>query len=699
MRQYGDKKAFTISFDEQTLPVIELISEGMPGGFFIYHADGDEELIYINGAMLRIFGCDTLEEFKELTGYTFKEIVHPADIDKVEESIHTQILHGGNDLAYVEYRIVRKDGMVRWVEDYGHFVRTQAYGDLFYVFIEDATERIQNRMAELGRVNEALYIAHLREDYFKRALLYDAVSFVEINLTRDEFISASVLNGDGEVQNLFAYMGIRPFEKYSDFATFWADFTEVGELDEYHRFFDIERLIRCYEEGEREQVYDSWVTDMYGRKRLSHYTFFLEKNEHTGDVIALSVSRDITEQVERQSLLKSALRQAETERFTRNTFFANMSHDIRTPLNAIIGYAELLKGCVGDPGKVGECIEKIHHSGEELLAVFNEFLKDNLNEPSRAELTEREYHLGELLREVEKGAERPIKAKHIQFKLDKTGLSHYSVEVDYIRLREILNQLLDNAIKYTPAEGRVNLTVREGKSEGKDYGIYRFIISDTGCGISEDRLEEIFQPARSEKNAVYNGMPSAGLAVVRSYAETMGGTVSVESRVGEGSTFTVELPIKYPVQGSFMEQEEIPFDHAEGGEDKNCILLVEDNGINREIEEELLKNLGYRVESACDGVSAYELLKASEPGKYALVLMDIEMPGMNGYETARAIRRLENERISMIPIIALSSDAMEEDRQKSLQAGMNEHFVKPVDIEALQILIHNILEDADHEHE
>ena len=699
VRQYGDKKAFTISFDEQTLPVIELISEGMPGGFFIYHADGDEELIYINGAMLRIFGCDTLEEFKELTGYTFKGIVHPADIDKVEESIHTQILHGGNDLDYVEYRIVRKDGMVRWVEDYGHFVRTQAYGDLFYVFIEDATERIQNRMAELGRVNEALYIAHLREDYFKRALLYDAVSFVEINLTRDEFISASVLNGDGEVQNLFAYMGIRPFEKYSDFATFWADFTEVGELDEYHRFFDIERLIRCYEEGEREQVYDSWVTDMYGRKRLSHYTFFLEKNEHTGDVIALSVSRDITEQVERQSLLKSALRQAETERFTRNTFFANMSHDIRTPLNAIIGYAELLKGCVGDPGKVGECIEKIHHSGEELLAVFNEFLKDNLNEPSRAELTEREYHLGELLREVEKGAERPIKAKHIQFKLDKTGLSHYSVEVDYIRLREILNQLLDNAIKYTPAEGRVNLTVREGKSEGKDYGIYRFIISDTGCGISEDRLEEIFQPARSEKNAVYNGMPSAGLAVVRSYAETMGGTVSVESRVGEGSTFTVELPIKYPVQGSFMEQEEIPFDHAEGGEDKNCILLVEDNGINREIEEELLKNLGYRVESACDGVSAYELLKASEPGKYALVLMDIEMPGMNGYETARAIRRLENERISMIPIIALSSDAMEEDRQKSLQAGMNEHFVKPVDIEALQILIHNILEDADHEHE
>lgn len=584
MRQYRDKEMLTINFNEQTLPVIEQISEGMPGGFFIYHADGDGELVYINSAMLRIFGCDTPEEFKELTGYTFRGIVHPEDFARVEESIKTQIAHGGDHLDYVEYRIVRKDGTVRWVEDYGHYVHTRDYGDLFYVFIEDATERMQKRMAELERVNEALYSEHLREDYLKRALLYDAVSFVEINLTRDEFISASVLNAEGEVQNLFTFMGMQPFEKYSDFAAFWADFTETGELEEYHRFFDIERMIRCYEKGEREQTYDSWVTDMYGRKRLSHYAFFLEKNEHTGDVIALSVSRDITEQVERQSLLKSALRQAETERLARKTFFANMSHDIRTPLNAIIGYAELLKGCVGDPGKVGECIEKINHSGETLLAVFNEFLKDNLNEPSRAELAEREYHLGELLKEVEKGAERPIRAKNIKFNLDRAGLSHFTVEVDYIRLREILNQLLDNAVKYTPARGRVSLTVRENESDRKGWAMYRFIISDTGCGIPEDRLETIFQPAGQEKSAVYNGMPGVGLAVVRSYVEVMGGDITVESTVGEGSTFTVTLPIKYPGRSSFMEQEGETFGPSGNTVEKSCILLVEDNGINREIE-------------------------------------------------------------------------------------------------------------------
>ena len=539
MKAYTDKSNFTISFNEHTLPIIEQISGGMPGGFFIYHADGDEELIYINDAMLRIFGCETKEEFRSLTGYTFRGIVHPEDIDKVEASIRSQIADSREDLDYVEYRIIRKDGTVRWVEDYGHVVHTDTYGDLFYVFIEDATERMHRRMAEIERVNEALYTAHLREDYFKRALLYNAVSFVEINLTRDEFISASVLNEEGQVQNLFTYMGITPFEKYSDFTQFWADFTEAGELEDYRRFFNIERLIRSYENGEREQIYDSWVTDMYGRKRLSHYLFFLEKNEHTGDVIALSVSRDITEQVERQSLLKSALRQAEMERLARNTFFANMSHDIRTPLNAIIGYAELLKGCVGDPGKVGECIEKIHLSGEELLAVFDEFLKDNLNEPARAELTEREYHLGELLREVEKSAERPIKAKNISFHIDKSQITHFTVEVDYIRLREILNQLLDNAIKYTQAEGKVSLTVRESASDIRGRGTYCFLVEDNGCGIPEDQLEEIFHSSRQEKSAVYNGMPGAGLAVVKSYAETMGGDISVESRPGEGSVFTL----------------------------------------------------------------------------------------------------------------------------------------------------------------
>lgn len=561
-------------------------------------------------------------------------------------------------------------------------------------FGESTAPVIKNRAAQPGQTSETLYTARIREEYFKKALLNEAVFLVEMNLTKDTLISASVMDEEGTLQDLFTYLGRKPFERYSDFIRFWADFTKAEEPEDYERFFDAGRLVGCYGTGRTQQTYDGWMTDMRGMRRLCRYSLFLEQNGHTGDVTALSVSRDITEQVERQSLLKSALRQAEMERLKRNTFFANMSHDIRTPLNAMIGYAELLKGCVGDPGSVGEYIEKIHRSGEELLSVFDEFLKDNLNEPARAELTEREYHLGELLEEVKKSAERPIRAKNIQFRMDKTEIVHFTVEVDYIRLREILNQLLDNAVKYTPADGRVSLTVKESKSDRKDRGLYRFLIQDSGCGIPKERLEGIFDPAGQGKSAVYDGMPGAGLAVVKSYAETMGGTVSVESRVGEGSVFTVSLPIKYPTRVSLIGYEGAVSKAPDADGGKGRILLVEDNGINREIEEELLKKFGYRVETTCDGISAYEILKASREREFSLVLMDIEMPGMDGYETARAIRRLEDKALSRIPIIALSSDAMESDRQKSLRAGMNAHVAKPVDIHALQKLIDDTLENT-----
>lgn len=691
MRQNTD---FTLTFDEHTLPIIEQISEGLPGGFFICYAHGNQELLHINSALLRIFGCETAEEFKELTGYTFRGLFPQEDHRALEESIRAQMLRSAHDLYYVEQRIARKDGVLRWVDAYGHFVSTKAYGDLFYVFIEDVTERRQKRLAESGRMNEALYETRIRGNYFKAALLHDTISCVEINLTRDEFIAAFIMSDEGKVEDFFSFMGITPFEKYSHFVRFWADFVEPDEAEHYDWFFDIDRLIGCYEKGERMQTYDSWAIDMYGRRRLNHYLFFLEKNEHTGDVIALSLLRDITEQVERQQLLQSVLRQAETQRLARNTFFANMSHDIRTPLNAIIGYAELLKSHVGDPGKVGECIEKIHLSSEQLLAIFTDFLNDSQNEAARVELLESECHLVELIREVARDAAQPLKAKKIDFSLDSSELVHGSVEVDYIRLREILTRLLDNAIKYAPPEGKVKITVREQKEGDARQGLamYQFLIEDNGCGIPQERQEEIFLPPEPGKGAAYPGASNGGLALVKSHVEALGGSVAVESREGEGSCFTVSVPMRYPVRGAFMDPENAALEAESEGDARIRILLVEDNAINRDIERELLRNYGYAVETACDGGTAYEMLKASAHGYYSLVLMDIQMPGMDGYEAARAIRGLENEALSRIPIIALSSNALKEDYQKSKEAGLNAHFTKPIDMEALQELIREVLQ-------
>ena len=347
-------------FDEGKIPIIHQMTEGMPGGFFIYHADGYEELIYINSAVLRIFGCETEEEFRELTGFTFKGMVYHEDLEEIENSISQQITNSVYDLDYVEYRIVQKDGSLRWIEDYGHFMHTEAYGDIFYVFIEDATERLKKRMTELEKINDELRNTYARESQYRKAILYDADIFLEINLTKNEFICASVQEANGQVHDLFGYMGIQPFEKYSDYIDFLKNNIDICGEESFGTFFNRERLIQCHDNGELEQTHDSWVIDALGRKRLCHFIFLLGKNEYTDDIITLSIAKDVTEQMERQNLLKSALQQAQNANIARNTFLFNMSHDIRTPLNAIIGYTELARSHKTEPDKIDYYMNKIH---------------------------------------------------------------------------------------------------------------------------------------------------------------------------------------------------------------------------------------------------------------------------------------------------------------------------------------------------
>ena len=184
-----EKQDNTSNLSEELLPSIEELANEIPGGFFIYKAHGQQELIYANNAMVRIFGCDSIEEFKEVVGKSFQGIVHPEDYGKVETNIWKQITTSSYDLDYVEYRILRKDGSVRWVEDYGHFRKTEKYGDVFYVFIEDATERMQARIDELESVNAELENQYARESQYKKAILYDAVKFFEVNLTKNEVIN------------------------------------------------------------------------------------------------------------------------------------------------------------------------------------------------------------------------------------------------------------------------------------------------------------------------------------------------------------------------------------------------------------------------------------------------------------------------------------------------------------------------------
>ncbi len=689
----GEKQKFMLSFDEETLPIVKQMTEGMPGGFFIYHADGDEKLIYINSAVLRIFGCKTEEEFVELTGFTFRGMVYPEDLEEVESSIVQQIENSVYDLDYVEYRIVQKDGSVRWIEDYGHFMHTEMYGDIFYVFIEDATERLKKRMTELEEINDELRNIYARESQYKKAILYDADIFLEVNLTKDEFISASMQLSDGQVQDFFGHTSIPSFQKYSEYVEFLKDKIDISEQDAISRFFDCERLIRCYAEGELEQTHDSWVVDSLGRRRLCHFIFLLGKNEYTNDVITLSITKDVTVQLERQNLLKSALQQAQNANIARNSFLSNMSHDIRTPLNAIIGYTELAKNHKSNPDKVEYYMDKIRMSGEQLLAILNASLEITRMESGKAKLIENMCLLEELLSEVEERMKPRMDSKSIDFTVDKSEIWHFAVIADDMRIQEILIQLLDNAVKYTNPGGKITLSVVEIDVKLKNYSKYQFIVEDNGKGISEEFKKEMFDPFMRENNTTKSGVlgTGLGLAVVKNLVDMMEGSIEVESEVGRGSKFTVSLLLKISEEHAVDKQTE-PVHILDDQDLKGKrLLLVEDNDINCEIAQELLESQGYIVETAKDGSVALEKIKDSEPGYYTLVLMDIQMPVMDGYEATVAIRKLENRELAQIPIVALSANAFAEDYKKSFESGMNAHFPKPINMEELQEMIRNVL--------
>lgn len=679
------------AFGEHTLSSIEPILEGMPGGLFIYHADGDEELMYINSAVLRIFGCDTKEEFRELTGYTFKGMVHPEDIDEVERSIQSQIANSIYDFDYVEYRIIQKDGTIRWIEDYGHFMHTDAYGDIFYVFIDDSTERLKNRMIELEKMNEELRTIYARESQYRKAILYDAISFFEVNLTKDRFLSAYIQMQDGQLKDFFEYMGIQRFEKYSEYVRFWMRDMDAAESEEFAKFINAERLIRCYDKGELEQTYDGWMTDTMGGRHLYHYAFLLGRNEYTGDVITMAITKDMTEQVQRQKLLKSALNQAQTANIARNTFLQNMSHDIRTPLNAIIGYAELARKHRTDAARLDNYLSQIRVASEQLLAIVNESMEVTRMESGKVTLVENIVMLGDLLAELERVIQPQVETKTLQFTIDRSQVRHSVMYMDFLRVKEILFQLLDNAVKYTEPNGKVTLTVIEEDVQLSHYGKFQFVVEDSGRGISKEFQKDLFQPFKRERNTTKSGVlgTGLGLSVVKSLVDLMEGSVVVESREGKGSKFIVNLLFKLPEELPAPDQTQLLLDKMDLKGKR--ILLVEDNEINREIAEELLADEGYRVETANDGSVALEMVKNAKPQYYDLILMDIQMPVMDGHKATKAIRALENRELACIPIIALSANAFAEDYKRSIEAGMDAHVPKPIRIEELQETIRNVL--------
>ena len=384
--------------------------------------------------------------------------------------------------------------------------------------------------------------------------------------------------------------------------------------------------------------------------------------------------------------LETALKKAEEASLAKTHFLNNMSHDIRTPMNVILGYAQLMEDELKEKElpKTKEHLEKLQQSGKLLLSIINNVLDMARIESGKMELDESYGRLEDLRQSVFAVFDAEAKKKKIAFQYTMK-VEHEHVLTDVTKVKEIFVNILSNAMKYTPSGGSVTVSLEELPCDEPGYMIVRTRVSDTGIGMSQDYLTRIFEAFTREQNTTKSKIAGTGLgmSIVKKYVDLLGGTIQVESELGKGSTFTVTLKHKIADESYYGKgQIENPETGTEILKGRN-ILIAEDNDLNAEIAAAILERAGLKTERVENGVQCVNLITKMPAGTYDMILMDIQMPEMDGYEAARVIRQLPDRDKACIPIIAMTANAFEEDRKDAMAAGMNGHMAKPIQVDQL----------------
>lgn len=397
----------------------------------------------------------------------------------------------------------------------------------------------------------------------------------------------------------------------------------------------------------------------------------------TGERAVLTTFVDVSDMV----MLKNALRRAEEGSRAKSSFLFAMSHDLRTPMNAIIGYAELMEAHWGEKEAATNYLQKLKGASQFLLALIGNVLEIARIESGKETLNEAPWNLMKLEETLDILLDREISRKQLTVNRN-VNIRHANVYCDALKIREIIMNLLSNAVKYTAEGGKIVLDIEEKPSVQDDFMTLQIRVSDNGIGISKEYIPHIFDAFTRERSSSESGIIGTGLGlhIVKSFVDLMNGDISVESESGKGTCFTVEISCrKVPEEELQQQMEEQPENVSLAG---RRFLLAEDNGLNAEIAMTILQDAEAEVELAADGKIAVDMLKDAPVGYYDTVLMDIQMPNMNGYQATGVIRKLPDER-AKIPIIAMTANAFEEDRQAALAAGMDDYVAKPVEISEL----------------
>lgn len=661
-----------------------------------------------------------------------------------------------------------------------------------------------------------------QEEQYRQAIISGAVLVYNINVTQNVIEEEFYEMIEGVSIPMIKSVGMQAPCNFDAFSRAWADKNiPESERDSYIRIFNRDYLLSCYRKGNVEITHEYQTREGRDIYVTLRHTILLTEDKLTGDIIALCNAKDISAQrakeQETMRVLREAVEVANRASNAKSDFLSRMSHDIRTPLNAIIGMTAIAELHLEDRKKMQDCLEKIDLSSKHLLALVNDILEMSKIESGNIDLNESELNLADLFDSLLEMGRPLVESKNHELKVEIRQVEHEHVIGDSLRIQQIFMNLLDNAVKYTPSGGRISLTISEKKSDRYETGYYEFIFEDNGIGMSPTYVKTIFEPFSRELDTRINDVQGIGLglSIAKNIASMMGGDIKVESKMGYGSRFIVTLYLKlqeeekyhqnlralpvlvvdddkeacdsacaaleelgmktacaysgkdavelakaaheeqkdffvaiidwqmpevdgietakmlrkevgdevYIVIVSNYDWSDIELEARSAGADAfinkplfksklarllqtfageerreeeplleqlkeadfsgHHILVAEDNELNAEIIIEILEMVGLTVERVVNGREAVERVASSSPDTYDLIFMDIQMPVMNGIEATRAIRELSAEGRGGMPIIAMTAHAFDDDIRAVLNAGMNEHIAKPIDIEKL----------------
>ena len=400
-----------------------------------------------------------------------------------------------------------------------------------------------------------------------------------------------------------------------------------------------------------------------------------------------------------KDITTEALQTAENANKAKTDFLSNMSHDIRTPMNAIIGMTSLIRHDAGNKAKVIEYADKIDISSQHLLGIINNVLDMSKIEAGKTVFKYTDFSILDFIIELNTIFHSQIDEKNQTLTIIKENIRHEWVNGDQVHLMQIFSNLVSNAVKYTQEGGKIQFLVEECETKSSVYAKYRFLVSDNGMGMSADFKDTIFDAFTRAESSMTNKIQGTGLgmAITKNLVEAMGGTIDVESELGQGSCFEVLIDLRIAEDRFVSSAEQAEKDEPAGNVLKGMrFLCAEDNELNAEILMELLKIEGAECTICENGKRVLEAFEQSAPGDYDMILMDVQMPVMNGYEATKAIRRSSHELAKTIPIIAMTANAFSEDIQHSLAAGMNAHVSKPVEMKVLEKTIRSIKSGGGH---